>query len=166
MPIFLIGYMGSGKSTIGKCLSKVMNLPFVDLDNLIESEMEMSITQIFNEKGELFFRQKEHDVLSNYPFKLNTLVATGGGTPCFFNNLNLMNLIGHTIYLEISNNELFKRLESDKKRPLLCDKKLPLKGFINKQINTRKKYYQMSNYVLKSDNISINEVQKLVNKII
>ena len=73
MPIFLIGYMGSGKSTIGKCLSKVMNLPFVDLDNLIESEMEMSITQIFNEKGELFFRQKEHDVLSNYPFKLNTL---------------------------------------------------------------------------------------------
>ena len=77
-----------------------------------------------------------------------------------------MNLIGHTIYLEISNNELFKRLESDKKGPLLCDKKLPLKGFINKQINTRKKYYQMSNYVLKSDNISINEVQKLVNKII
>ena len=166
MPVFLIGYMGSGKSTIGKSLSKVMNLPFIDLDNLIEVEMKMSIDQIFHKKGEQFFREKEHYILTNYPFEANTIVATGGGTPCFFENHNFMNSIGHTIYLEISNNELLKRLELDDKRPLLFDNKLNLKDFINTQINDRKKYYQMSNYVFKSDDISINEVQKLVNKII
>ena len=166
MPVFLIGYMGSGKSTIGKSLAKVMNLPFVDLDNLIESEMNMTVKHIFNKKGENFFREKEHHVLVNYPFKANAIVATGGGTPCFFNNQKFMNSIGHTIYLEISNNELVRRLLLCQNRPLLFNHKQNLKNFIKTQIAYRKKFYQMSSYILKSDSISVNQIQKLVNKII
>jgi len=166
MLVFLLGYMGSGKSTIGAGLSKIMNLDFIDLDILINKNTKMSIHQIFSQKGEDFFRKKEHEILTNYRFKSNSIVAVGGGTPCFYGNHDFMKSIGKTIYLKVSSNELVSRLKLDKKRPLLFNNKLNLKDFIDLEINHREEYYRMSNYILESDNILINQVEKIVNKII
>ena len=166
MPVFLIGYMGSGKSTIGSSVSQIINTPFIDLDDLIEKEYKMKICEIFNQKGESFFRAKEHYILHNYDFPLHSLVAVGGGLPCFFDNHNFIKSIGQTIYLKVSNRELFKRLQLDKKRPLLFNNKLNLQDFINQQVDIRKKYYEMSDYIIDSDNISTDQVCKMINKII
>lgn len=166
MPVFLIGYMGSGKSTIAYELSKMMQLSFLDLDTLIEKEIGRSISDIFSVQGERFFRNKEHYILTNYNFTPYSIIATGGGTPCFFDNQNFMNSIGHTIYLKISFNELMSRLIIDKKRPLLHDKKINLKEFVSRQISEREQYYEKSHYIIESDNISADEVQKIINTII
>ena len=166
MSVFLIGYMGSGKSTIGSKLSKIMDIPFIDLDSMIEKEIGISIHNIFRDKGEHFFREQEHSILTNLNFSNKSIIASGGGTPCFFNNHNFMKTIGPTIYLKVTPNELFKRLQLDKKRPLLFNNKLNLKDFINKELSDREKYYQMSDYIIESDDIAVNQVHELVNKII
>ena len=126
----------------------------------------MSITQIFHQKGEEFFRKKENSILTNYNFDSNSTIATGGGTPCFFSNHQFMKSIGYTIYLKVSSNEIIHRLQLDEKRPLLFNNKLNLRDFINQQLDNREKHYQMSNYVIESDNILVEQVQKLINKII
>tara|TARA_B100000530_G_C15803531_1_gene426580 strand:+ start:20 stop:523 length:504 start_codon:yes stop_codon:yes gene_type:complete len=165
IPVFLIGYMGSGKSTIGKELSKMMGLSFFDLDVLIEEEIDMTIAELFHEKGEDFFRKKEHDILTNYNFNSCSIIATGGGAPCFFDNQYFMNSIGYTIYLKISCHELTNRLKRDQKRPLLYNQKLNLKEFVSQQISERKKYYENSHSIIESDNILISQVQEIVNQI-
>ena len=164
MLVFLIGYMGSGKSTIGYELSNIMNMSFIDLDNLIEQKESMSITQIFSQKGEDFFRKTESSILTNYNFNPNSIIATGGGTPCFFNNHDFMKSIGYSIYLKVSANEITDRLQLDKKRPLLFNNKLNLRDFINQQLDNREKHYQMSNYVIESDNILVAEVYKVIKR--
>jgi len=164
-PVFLIGYMGSGKSTIGYELSKMMKCSFLDLDLLIEEKVGMSISDMFDQKGEFFFREKERDVLTNYNFSSRSIIATGGGTPCFFGNQNFMNSIGHTIYLKISYHALVNRLKDDKKRPLLYNQKLKLEEFVFKEISERAEYYENSHYVIESDNILISQVQEIINKI-
>tara|TARA_Y100000814_G_scaffold247429_1_gene193159 strand:- start:139 stop:642 length:504 start_codon:yes stop_codon:yes gene_type:complete len=166
MPIFLIGYMGSGKSTIGRNLSARMNLNFIDLDEVIEAKLGMTINEIFSCKGEVFFREKEHSILTQFDFGKNLIVAVGGGTPCFFGNHNFMNSIGITIYLKVSCGELFNRLQSNTNRPLLLNNRLTLQDVIITQMMEREKYYQTSQYIIDSDNISVNQVYDLVNKII
>lgn len=166
MPIFLIGYMGSGKSTLGRNLEKHMDIEFIDLDRVIEKDLGLQIPHIFREKGESFFREKEHAILTSLNCANNTIIATGGGTPCFFNNHNCMKKMGSTIYLKVTPIELYKRLQFDNKRPLLFDNKLNLQDFINEQLLEREKYYQMSDYTIESDGISVNDVYKLINKII
>ncbi len=166
MPVFLIGYMGSGKSTIGYELSKIMGLSFLDLDVLVEDEIGMSIAEVFHRKGEFFFRKKERDILTNYNFNSSSIIATGGGTPCFFDNQYFMNSCGYTIYLKISCHELTNRLKGDEKRPLLYDQKMNLKKFICRQIAQREQYYANSHSIIESDNILISQVQKIVNQII
>ena len=166
MPVFLIGYMGSGKSTIGYELSKIMGLPFLDLDLLIEEEIGMSIAEVFHVKGEGFFRKKERDILTKYNFNSSSIIATGGGTPCFFGNLYFMKSLGYTIYLKISCHELANRLKRDRKRPLLYNKKMNLKNFICQQLSEREHYYASSCSIIESDNILISQVQKIVNQII
>ena len=166
MSVFLIGYMCSGKSTIGNGLSTIMNIPFFDLDSMIEKQTGFTIDNIFQEKGEHFFREQEHSILTNLNLDSKSIIAAGGGTPCFFDNHNFMKKMGSTVYLKVTPNELCNRLQLDDKRPLLFNNKLNLKDFINKQLLEREKYYQMSNYTIESDSISINQVHELVNKII
>ena len=122
MLIFLIGFMGSGKSFIGKKLAERMNYNFVDLDTYIVENEQLTISEIFQKQGESIFRSKENTYLKSLFSLENTIVGTGGGTPCFFDNMDLMCKNGITIYLYVKNEILFSRLKNEReKRPLVAD---------------------------------------------
>ena len=109
--IFLMGYMGAGKTTVGKKLSKQLNLSFIDLDYYIEGRYHKEIRQLFAEKGEEAFRDIERRMLHEVASFEDVLISTGGGTPCFFDNMDFMNEAGTTVYLKVSVDELANRLE-------------------------------------------------------
>ena len=112
--IYLIGYMGSGKSTAGEQLASKLNYQFIDLDKLIVSEYGQTIPQIFAEKGEASFRAMENNLLKKVIQKSNTVVSCGGGTPCYYDNIDLMNNTGITVYLKMSVDALASRLKQGK----------------------------------------------------
>ena len=120
--IYLVGFMGSGKSTLGILLSNRLNFRFMTADKLIEKRNSMSISNMFKTKGELFFRNEEKKIIHEI-IKLNkTIVSTGGGLPCFNNNIETLNKNGKTIYLDYDIETLYLRLKEDNKRPLLNNK--------------------------------------------
>ncbi len=123
MKIFLIGLPGAGKSTLGKQLSDYLAVPFIDLDAAIEAEEGKSITSIFSEKGEQYFRQQESIILKKWCDSPSYFVmATGGGAPCFHDNMKWMNTSGKTIFLDLSLSEIFNHLKKgDSARPLLAN---------------------------------------------
>lgn len=151
--IFLIGYMGCGKTSIGKQLAKKLDLSFVDLDAFIENRHHKSVRSLFEERGEAAFRQIEKQALEEVAQFEDTVVSTGGGTPCFFNNLEVMNLSGTSIYLEVSINELASRLLSAKdKRPLLKDKdEEELISFITDSLSKRKQFYEQATHTYRAE---------------
>jgi len=110
MRIFLIGFMGSGKTTVGQKLARRLGYSFIDMDMQIEKESSMSINQIFKELGEDGFRRREHDLLLRIIRMDNVVVSTGGGVPCFDNNMELINQNGMSIYLKMTPESLVKRL--------------------------------------------------------
>ena len=121
--VFLIGYMGSGKTTLGKTYSAATGLQFVDLDWYIEERMHKSISDLFAERGEDGFRLLEQKMLHEAGEFENVLIACGGGTPCFFDNMDYMNHTGETVFLDVCPEVLFRRLKIAKaKRPLLANK--------------------------------------------
>lgn len=144
MRIFLTGFMGSGKSYLGKLLATRLGFGFVDLDDLIEARMGMPIFQIFEQLGEPAFRKAEAECLRSLAVRGQIVVATGGGTPCFFENLNWMNENGVTIYLATSPLVLAQRLLSEKaKRPLLAHlQDNALKNFIEGKLTERREFYE------------------------
>ena len=120
---FLIGYMGSGKTTLGKILATHLNLAFIDLDTYIEQRYFKTITQLFEEKGEDEFRIIEQAALQEVSDFENIIISTGGGAPCFFNNMQLMNEKGITIFLNVTAEKLVENLKNAKSvRPLLKDR--------------------------------------------
>lgn len=141
--IFLIGYMGAGKTTLGKVLAARLGLSFVDLDLFIESRYHRSVSQLFAEKGEAVFRRIEKTMLEEVGTFEDVLVSTGGGTPCFYNNMEYMNRMGQTIFLEVPVDELAARLELCKStRPILRDKSGDqLRRFIGETLEIRQPYY-------------------------
>jgi shikimate kinase len=146
--IFLLGYMGSGKTTIGKRLAKKLNVAFIDLDAFIENRYRKAISEIFAEKGETGFREIEKIVLHEVAQFEKVVISTGGGTPCFFDNMNVMNESGLTIYLKTSVEKLTKRLSASKeKRPIIKDKKTEeLKTFISENLDKRELFYNRAIY--------------------
>ena len=121
--IILIGYMGAGKTTVGKALSQSLALPFYDLDWYIEERYRRTIPQIFAENGENGFREIEQKVLHEVAEFENVIISCGGGTPCFFDNMEYMNRQAQTVYLKASPDVLFQHLKMGKvERPLLKDK--------------------------------------------
>lgn len=118
--IFLIGMMGSGKSTIGARLAELLVLPFVDSDVAIQTAEDRSVQQIFEQEGEGYFREKEQQLLQQLPQQAG-VVACGGGLPCFFNNMELLIAKGTVIYLEASPALLYDRIKGDNQRPKLQD---------------------------------------------
>jgi shikimate kinase len=165
MKIFLIGFMGSGKSYLGKKLSEKLRLPFFDLDAEIESNEGKSINQLFDEKGEEYFRLREKDYLHLITESHESFImATGGGTPCYYNNIDYMNLAGTTVWINSTIDILFDRLLKEKsKRPLLKGlDETQLKGFIQKKFSDRKIYYEQAAISVDDNNESL---EKILNKI-
>jgi len=147
MKIFLLGFMGSGKTHWGQQLSQKMNLPFFDLDEQIVNAENKSINDIFAENGEEYFRLLEKETLHIITESHDSFVmACGGGTPCYFNNIDYMNSSGISVWLNTSLETLFERLVKEReKRPLLKDlSDNQLKSFIGKKFADRRMYYEQA----------------------
>jgi shikimate kinase len=158
--IFITGYMGSGKSTAGKKLAADLGYEFIDLDHFIEAQYKMSIPEIFASKGESEFRSIEHNSLKKVLEKTNTVISCGGGTPCYFNNMELMNNNGITIYLKMSVDALVHRLiHAKEKRPLIMGKtETELHAFITRQLEKREDFYDQAQFTVKGKNLKIEEL--------
>ncbi|MBS7285308.1 MAG: shikimate kinase [Prevotella sp.] len=148
--IFLIGYMGAGKTTVGKALAKTTGLQFYDLDWYIEGRMLKTVPQIFAELGEEGFRQIEHRLLHEVAEFENVIISCGGGTPCFFDNIDYMNKQGQVVYLKVTPEVLCKHLKMGKtERPLLKGKtEEELLTFVTTQLASRSPFYEQANYTL------------------
>lgn len=148
--IILIGYMGSGKTTVGKVLSRELKLPFYDLDWYIENRMHKSIHQIFNEKGEEGFRKIERNMLHEVAEFENVIISCGGGTPCFFDNIDYINQQGESIYLKCRPDVLSAHLRMGKTiRPLLLNKTHEeVELFISEQLAQRENFYGKARHII------------------
>lgn len=163
MRIYLIGYMGSGKSTIGSGLAPLLKMEFIDLDRYIENRWHKSIPLIFEENGEEGFRKIEQKALLEVSEFEDVVVATGGGAPCFFNNMELMNETGITIYLNSDIETLTARLtKSQNQRPLIKKKsKEELQIFISEALKQRAQFYERSKIIVKAnDNLTPDDIIK------
>lgn len=159
-PIFLIGYMGSGKTTLGRGVEARTHISFIDLDDYIEQSEGKTISEIFREAGEEGFRKIERETLLQLADRKDLLVACGGGTPCFYDNMEIMNRCGTTIWLEASVDTLHRRLtEAKSRRPLIAnlnDKEL--REFIIKSLNIRNPFYSKAHHTFDCNRLD-NEVQ-------
>ncbi|MFI3262561.1 MAG: shikimate kinase [Rikenellaceae bacterium] len=160
MLVFLIGYMGSGKSTLGKSLARKLMMEFCDMDALIEKQEQCSTSEIFATKGENYFRECETEYLKNLSSDQNFVVATGGGAPCFNGNMDIMNQKGETVYLDIKPGILTSRLKFGKaKRPLIASKTdEELLEFVEGALEHRNEFYRKAKYIIKGDNIKVDDI--------
>ena len=144
--IFLTGYMGAGKTTLGKAFAREMNVPFIDLDWYIEERFHKSIRELFTERGEASFRELERNMLHEVGEFEDVVVSTGGGTPCFFDNMEYMNGCGQTVFLDVHPDILFRRLRVAKQqRPILQGKTdEDLRTFIVEALDKREPFYSQS----------------------
>jgi shikimate kinase len=164
MKVFLIGFMGTGKSYWASRLSKKLKVGCYDLDNLIESVEEKSITQIFAEDGEEYFRKVEAKMLRWFDEKKSFVLAVGGGTPCFAKNMEWMNAHGITIWLNENETTILERLKTEKeKRPLIQNKNDDeLKTFVQTKLAERISFYQQAQIHLPSDQLNEKHFFKLL----
>lgn len=153
--IFLIGYMGAGKTTLGKAFARAMNLAFVDLDWYIEERFHKTVRQIFTERGEEGFRDLEKRMLHEVGEFENVVISVGGGTPCFFDNVDYMNEAGETVFLDVDVKVLFRRLKIAKQqRPLLADKSdEELMAFIVEALQKRLPFYSRAKHVFNGEKL-------------
>jgi shikimate kinase len=162
--IFLIGFMGSGKNYWGNLWAEKTGYDFVDIDELIEREQEKSIAEIFAEDGEDHFRNLETIALRSLSNKSNIIIASGGGTPCFNDNISWMNENGTSVYLQSSPENILKRLVSEKeKRPLiknLQDEELLF--YITEKIKERDFFYSKAQIILKVDDLPQNYIPEFL----
>jgi shikimate kinase len=157
--------MGSGKTTIGKLVAARLGYGFVDMDTHIENKQFKSVSQIFSEKGEAEFRRLEQSCLHEVAEFDDVIIATGGGAPCFFDNMDYMNSHGLTVYLKLTAKELADRLEAigGNKRPLIASKKgEELRQFIAEGLSGREPFYDKAVYSLSgSIEETVEEICKL-----
>ena len=153
--IFLTGYMGSGKTTLGRALAADLNVQFIDLDHYIEQRYRKTIAQLFAENGEDGFRTIERRMLHEVGEFEDVIISTGGGTPCFFDNIEFMNAQGTTVYLDVPVERLFIRLcIARSKRPLIKDKDdEELRAFIIEQLEKRAPHYSKAQYSFRADRL-------------
>ncbi len=173
--LFLIGYMGSGKTTLGRALSVATGLAFVDLDWAIEQRYHKTIPQIFSEVGEDGFREIEQRMLHEVGEYEDTIISCGGGTPCHFDNMDFMNAHGITVWLDASEKALFRRLRVAKQqRPIIRNKDdEQLKSFITEALEQREPFYKQATIRFRADELedahqikeSVAALRKQLNKI-
>ena len=162
MLYFLIGFMGSGKSYMGKNLSKVLEIPCIDMDTQIEKNEGMSIKDIFEKKGEAYFRNLEHQFLLELDSNDNKIISTGGGVPCFFDNIKIMNQKGLTIYLNRSKDVVMRQLmKGAHKRPLLKNKtEAEISDFYNQKLAEREPFYKQAK--IHTGNMTYLEIAQMI----
>ena len=166
MKIFLIGYMGSGKSTVGKLLSEELNYKFYDLDQEIENEYDMAISEIFARKGEIFFRKAERKMLEKLiNLDEDAVVSLGGGTPCYGDNMELIKNADsvRSIYLKLNIQTLLERLQREKAdRPVISHLETEelLEEFIRKHLFERGFYYNQSDKILDCNDKDPSEITR------
>lgn len=148
--IIIIGYMGAGKTTVGRALAAELGIEFYDLDWYIESRMRKTVKQLFDEVGEEGFRKIEHNMLHEVAEFENVVISCGGGTPCFFDNMAYINQQGDTVYLKANPEILYKHLKMGKSvRPLLLNKTPEeVQVFITEQLANREPYYSRAKYTV------------------
>ncbi len=161
MKIVLVGYMASGKSSVGKVLAGSFDCNFIDLDEYIETKEGASITEIFAQKGEIYFRIKEIEYLKEIlSLEENIILSVGGGTPCYGENMKLINTTATAVYLKASIKILLDRLNKEKKnRPLVADLSLEkMTEFIGKHLFERAYFYEQAKLIVKIDDKTIEEI--------
>lgn len=163
-PIFLIGYMGSGKTTIGRALARHYGLEHIDLDWRIEQRFHQKISDMFAEIGEDGFRQRERNMLLEVMEIEDVVVSVGGGTPCFFDNMELMNAAGTTIYLKCDIPILVERImRSQNKRPIVANKtKEELEKFLATHLLERESFYMQAQQLCNADDLRHESITSLL----
>lgn len=160
-PIFLIGYMGAGKTAVGRALARRYGLEHIDLDWRIEQRFHQKISDMFATIGEEGFRRRERNMLHEVMAMEDVVVSVGGGTPCFFDNMEQMNEAGDTIYLQCGVDVLVERImRSQGKRPIVAGKtEDELKIFITEHLLQRTSFYSMAKYVLEVDDLDLDNLE-------
>lgn len=164
MKIFLLGYMGSGKSYLGKLLAEKLKYDFIDMDKEIEKNEQSTISEIFQQKGEIYFRKIEKRTLEQLTRREDSaVISLGGGTPCYGNNMELVKETNHSasFYLKLSIANLADRLEKEKEhRPMISHLKdrEKLVEFIGKHLFERSFYYNQSDHIIQCDSKSPEEI--------
>lgn len=163
MKIFLIGYMGCGKSTKAKQLAQRLGCPVIDLDSEIVKKSGKSIAEFFAEFGESGFRDYESDMLKTFPYPETCVVATGGGLPCFFDNMEWMNEHGTTVYLQMEPAQLVSRLQNRQKRPLIKDlNDEQLLDFIHLKLTERNPFYKQAKVIINAFDLDAETLEKAI----
>ena len=166
--IFLPGYMGAGKTTLGKAFARKLNLPFVDLDWYMDERFHKTVGELFVERGEAGFRELEKNMLHEVGAFENVVISTGGGAPCFLDNMDFMNRNGKTGFLNVHPDVLFRRLRVAKQqRPILQGKQDDeLKEFIIRALEKRTPFYSQAQYVFNADELEDrSQIEKSVEKL-
>lgn len=165
MLIFLVGMMGSGKTTVGQMLANELSLPFFDTDEILCSIEGKSIQEIFSHNGEDYFRSLEKDLIENWKIS-DGIVATGGGMPCFNDLMEKLNEKGKTVFLVASNAQIADRIGMDNSRPLLAGKSpAQLKKTINDLLKLRKEFYSKAKIKVKTDLGSEETLKRIMRKL-
>jgi shikimate kinase len=161
--VILIGFMGCGKTTLGRKLARSLDYAFIDADDAIEKAEGLTIPEIFAQKGEAYFRELEHAFIAGLQQQSNAIVSTGGGMPCFGNNMELLNAAGITIYLQRPVLELAHRLtHARKQRPLIAGKNHEeLVHFISELLPIREQYYLQATYILDRESQTVEAIQEV-----
>lgn len=167
LKVVVLGYMASGKTTVGRAFANHLDIDFVDLDHAIENEVESSVPEIFETRGELFFRKKETQVLTDLLHADGAMVLSlGGGTPCYSNNMEIVNQNAtHSFYLKLSIGNLIQRISFEKEqRPLVAklkDEDLP--EFIGKHLFERNPFYSRAMHTLDCNGLTVADAVKKMN---
>jgi shikimate kinase len=161
--IFLIGFMGCGKTTWGKKLASSLGYEFIDLDHALEAHIGMTIPEYFSTHGEDEFRKLESEILKTTQYPINTIVSTGGGLPCFFDHMEWMNSHGQTVYIQLSPKALASRLDNPKAaRPVLQGKKGDeLIAFIEQKLAERDGYYLQATHTVNGIDLSVEKLAEV-----
>lgn len=165
MLVFIVGFMGAGKTTLGRRLAEMLDCEYLDLDQAFEEKFHFSIYNFFDRFGEDKFRDIEHQLLvETISSNDNVVISTGGGTPCFYDNMQLMNDNGKTIYINMHVNSLKHRLlKSRRKRPALNGlNENELENYIDRLLPVREKIYLEADHIVQGENIEIDELVTLV----
>ena len=165
--VYLIGFMGSGKSTLGRWLANAMDgWTFIDMDHFIESKYHKTIPQIFADKGEAGFRTIEASCLKELSSFEKVIIGSGGGTPCFFDNMEVMNESGLSIYLKLSPQVIYDRLQTSKtQRPLLLDRHGDeLLDFITEKLKEREDFYMQAKLIADANEWKVQDFVEAIGK--